>query len=59
MQGEDTGDIISADRVHIRDEDTAFTLTETVGATWRKPTRPVSIEYAEYRTTIGSAAERR
>ena len=26
--GEDTGDIISADRVPIRDEDTAFTLTE-------------------------------
>ena len=26
--GEDTGDIISADRVLIRDEDTAFTLTE-------------------------------
>lgn len=26
--GEDTGDIISADRVCIRDEDTAFTLTE-------------------------------
>ena len=26
--GEDTGDIISADRVRIRDEDTAFTLTE-------------------------------
>ena len=26
--GEDTGDIVSADRVPIRDEDTAFTLTE-------------------------------
>ena len=57
--GEDTGDIISADRSPDPRRRYCFHIDETVGATRCKSACPMFIQYADWRTAIGSPTERR
>ena len=57
--GEDTGDIISADRVPIRGEDTAFTLTTQLAQLGANQLLQCLSDYADWGTPLGSPTERR